>query len=359
VLGGMGRVFLEERRMNPFDLLLPRLEVGELEGLERTGDQGARAIAHHPRDLVACRNVVPMSRQRAPESPYDVVERVEQGTIEIKEHGMGTRKPHADIIESARLPRACRRAGEPTVEVLASLPSLCHPKGVSRAVLPNRREFALFATAATASLVAACRTHTPRVPTKPAPSSSTAALGTDLQAEILETEDGNILIDANDPQRGPRDAHAVLVVFSDFECPFCRDMALVLERLRKELPKRVRVVFKHLPIPSHTKARTAAVASQVVFLEAGSDAFWRFHDRCFAHPHDLELDHLSAWARDEGVKAESIAKRGPEADKIVAQHVALAERLGIRGTPRLYINARRVGGAYPYDQIREWVDDEL
>ena len=59
------------------------------------------------------------------------------------------------------------------------------------------------------------------------------------------------------------------------------------------------------------------------------------------------------------MKAGAIVARGPEAETIVKQHLALAERMGIRGTPRLYINARRVGGAYPYEQIREWVDDEI
>jgi protein-disulfide isomerase len=119
------------------------------------------------------------------------------------------------------------------------------------------------------------------------------------------------------------------------------------------------VVFKHLPIAAHALARDAAIAAQVVFLEAGSDAFWRFHDRCFAHPHDLDSATLASWAADEGVKAEAITKRGPEAEKIVVEHIALGERLGIRGTPRLYINSKQVSGAYPYEQIREWVDEEL
>lgn len=255
---------------------------------------------------------------------------------------MGTRQGHEGIIGT---------------EPLASHARACHPLHVSRIVRPTRREFALITGAA--ALLAACRTRTPRVPTRAAPSSSSAALGKDLGAELLDTEDGSIPIDANDPQRGPRDAYAVLVVFSDFQCPFCRDMATVLDQLRKDLPRRTRVVFKHLPIPAHANARAAAVAAEVVFLEAGSDAFWRFHDRCFAHPHDLTNDRLTAWARDEGVKADSIVARGPEADKVVAQHMALAERMGIRGTPRLYINARRVGGAYPYEQIREWVDEEI
>lgn len=250
---------------------------------------------------------------------------------------MGTREAHGRIIGP-----------------LASPPRACHPLGVS--AHPSRRDFVLFTGAL---LTAACRTRTPSIPTRAAPTTSSPALGKDLQGELLDTEDGVIPIDANDPQRGPRDAFAVLVVFSDFQCPFCRDMAGVLERLRNELPKKVRVVFKHLPIPSHPNARTAAVAAQVVFLEAGSDAFWRFHDRCFAHPHDLDSSRLATWARDEGVKAEAIASRGPEADTIVSQHMALAERMGIRGTPRLYINQRRVNGFYPYEQIREWVDEWL
>lgn len=227
---------------------------------------------------------------------------------------------------------------------------------MSSYVRPTRRELGLFATAV---LLGACRTRAPGIPTRPAPVSSSTALGRDLQGELLETIDGVIPIDQNDPQQGPRDAFAVLVVFSDFQCPFCRDMAKVLQRVRKELPSRVRLVFKHLPIPIHRDARSAALAAQVVFLEAGSDAFWRFHDRCFENPHDLDTAHLSKWAHDEGVKAEAIMERAPEAETIVKQHLALAERLGIRGTPRLYINQRRVGGAYPYEQIREWVDEVL
>ncbi|MBI2394585.1 MAG: DsbA family protein [Deltaproteobacteria bacterium] len=223
-------------------------------------------------------------------------------------------------------------------------------------LLPSRRQFALLATTA---LLSACRTKNPRVPTRPAPSSSSGALGSGAAGELLDTEDGTLPIDTHDPQRGPRTAHAVLVVFSDFQCPFCRDMANALERLHKERAGRVRVVFKHLPSPSHASARAAAIAAQAVFLEAGSDAFWRFHDRCFAHPRDLDSAHLAAWARDQGVQPAALAARAPEAEVVVKQHMALAARMGIRGTPRLYINARRVAGAYPYEQILEWVDDEL
>lgn len=207
--------------------------------------------------------------------------------------------------------------------------------------------------------IVGCRSRSPKVPTRAAAKSSTTALGPDLAAEILDTEDGEIRIDANDPQRGPRDATCVIVVFSDFQCPFCRDVAVTLDQLRKDLPKKVRIVFKHRPLPSHSNSRMAAVASQVVFLEGGSEAFWHFHDRCFAHPHDIDVSRLTAWAHEEGVKAEAIVDRGPEAERIVGQHIALADRLGVHGTPRLYINSRRVAGSVPYEQLRDWVDDEV
>src|SRR5258708_1011176 len=106
-------------------------------------------------------------------------------------------------------------------------------------------------------------------------------------------------------------------------------MADVLARIRKELAKDTRIVFKHLPTPMHYHAHAASVAAQVVFLEAGTDAFWRFHDRAFAHQRDIDESVLAAWAREEGVPAEAITERGAEAEKRVFEDVALAERLGI------------------------------
>ena len=221
-----------------------------------------------------------------------------------------------------------------------------------------RQLLSVSALIASASTVG-CGRKTPRVPTRPAPGSSTKALGGDTGGEILDTDDGAISIDAHDPQQGPTTAHCVVVVFSDFQCPFCKDIADVLRRIRTESPKDVRVVFKHLPTPMHYHARTAAIASQVVFLEAGSDAFWRFHDRAFAHQRDIDDSVLNAWARDEGILAEAITKRWPDAERRVSEDIALAERLGIHGTPHFYVNARSVAGAYPYENVRDWVDQEL
>jgi len=249
------------------------------------------------------------------------------------------------------------------------MPTVSHkkPRARSRRVSSNeevlssssRRDHlrAWLALASVPLVAAGCAHKSPHVPTHPEP--PRPGQTPDPSLEILDTDDGPIPIDALDPQKGPKEAHCVLVVFSDFQCPFCKDMAEVLTRLHADLPKDTRLVFKHLPTPMHYHARAAAVAAQVVFLEAGTDAFWRFHDRAFAHQHDIDEFVLTAWAREEGVRAEAITQRGAEAEKRVADDIALAERLGIHGTPHLYVNARSVAGAYPYEQIREWVNDEL
>jgi len=191
------------------------------------------------------------------------------------------------------------------------------------------------------------------------PAIPTRSIAGGRRREELDTQDGVVPIDADDPQQGPASAVCVLVVFSDFQCPFCREAALVLDRLRKELPDKTRVVFKHLPIPAHKDAQLAAVAAQVVWLEGGSEAFWRYHDRCFEHPHELTSKNLLAWAEELGVHPASIEKRAPEAQLRVEEDLALASRLEVSGTPRQYVNRRRVQGAYPYEQMRAWVGEEI
>jgi protein-disulfide isomerase len=121
----------------------------------------------------------------------------------------------------------------------------------------------------------------------------------------------------------------------------------------------VRVVFKHLPARMHRYAQAASLAAQIVFLEAGSAAFWRFHDRLFEHQSQIDDQHLTEWAAAEGVSADALVRRAPEAERRVRDDGEEAGRLGIQGTPHLYVNDRVVEGFYPYETMKPIVEGAL
>ena len=95
-----------------------------------------------------------------------------------------------------------------------------------------------------------------------------------------------------------------LVIFSDFECPYCREFAkTVRDNIPKQYPKDVRVVFEDFPLDSiHPWARAAAEDSHCVGSQS-VDAFWAYHDWIFAHATEIKADNLRdkvlAWAKDQ------------------------------------------------------------
>ena len=70
----------------------------------------------------------------------------------------------------------------------------------------------------------------------------------------------------DDPSWGSPTALVTLVLFSDYQCPFCTRVEPTLAALKKKYgPDKLRVVWKHFPLPFHKKAVPAHVASQTVF----------------------------------------------------------------------------------------------
>ena len=80
------------------------------------------------------------------------------------------------------------------------------------------------------------------------------------------------------PVRGKADAPVTLVVFSDFECPWCAKLEPLLAQLLAANADTVRVVFKHLPLPMHPQAEPAALAA-IAAQRQGK--FWEMHDALF------------------------------------------------------------------------------
>lgn len=162
------------------------------------------------------------------------------------------------------------------------------------------------------------------------------------------------------PVLGPADALVTIVVFSDFECPYCRGLARTLQKVRKKFGGDVRLVFKHAPLPFHARAEPAAQLALEAFGKGNHGRFWRLHDALFAAA-DLSEEELSDIAAASGLDAKAAAKAiashrhrtAIEADE------DLGASLGVEATPTSFVNGVRVEGALPVSELAAIVEREL
>jgi protein-disulfide isomerase len=164
-----------------------------------------------------------------------------------------------------------------------------------------------------------------------------------------------------DPMRGPADALVTLVVFSDFECPFCKRGKETFERLLAELPREVRLVWKDLPLPMHTNAEPAAELARFARASQGDRGFWKAHDLLYASQEslgDAAFRRIAgqlglSWAQAQAAIREAKFGASIQAD------VALSDRVVVEATPTTFVNGVKLVGAQPYERTRALVDAEL
>jgi protein-disulfide isomerase len=161
-----------------------------------------------------------------------------------------------------------------------------------------------------------------------------------------------------DHVRGERDAPLELVMFGDFQCPFCLGAQSSLRRVRERLGERLLFGFRHLPIPErHPLAPMAAEASEAA---AAQGRFWDYHDALYAIQPKLSRETMLEAARDLGLDADRIdaeLEAGAHRDR-VARDVASAEASGATGTPTFFVNGIRLYGAYDASSLVEALEEE-
>ncbi len=168
-------------------------------------------------------------------------------------------------------------------------------------------------------------------------------------------------VTAAQPSRGPADALVTMVVFSDFQCPFCSRLTPTIEQLLSAYPTQLRVVWRNLPLGFHVNAMPAAEAAMEAFAQRGDAGFWAMHDLLFENQRDLTRENLDRWAAQVGLDVPRfrVAMDGHVHQPAIEADAALAARIGARGTPNAFINGVQVTGAQPYDAFVTVVDAEL
>lgn len=160
------------------------------------------------------------------------------------------------------------------------------------------------------------------------------------------------------PTLGPADAPVTLVMFSDFQCPYCSRGDATVMALREAYDGKLRIVFKNFPLPFHPYARPAAVAA----ICAGAQGkFWPMHDRLFANQQALDDQALARYAKGVGVNVKkwTACLDGDKPGEVLSRDARLAEALGVSGTPTFFVNGHKLVGARPIDQFRQQIDAAL
>ena len=168
------------------------------------------------------------------------------------------------------------------------------------------------------------------------------------------------------PSFGAAGAPVVMVVFSDFQCPNCKEEAkLMRENLPAKFPTQVRLYFKDFPLEQiHPWAKPAAIAGRCVFRQSPT-AFWKYHDWIYEHqgevtPQNLK-DTVLNWAKTADIDLLQFGRcidtkaTEPEIDKEIAEGHALS----VEATPTTFVNGRRLVGNYPWANLEQIINGEL
>jgi len=158
--------------------------------------------------------------------------------------------------------------------------------------------------------------------------------------------------------KGPDTAKVTIVEWSDFQCPFCQRVNPTIDQITKKYGDKVRVAFKHNPLPMHNRAKPAAIAAEA----AGKQGkFWEMHDRLFENAKELTDENFVKWAEEIGLDVGKFKQdlADPELAKKVDAHQKQGMGLGARGTPAFFVNGRYLSGAQPTDAFKKLIDEEL
>jgi len=191
--------------------------------------------------------------------------------------------------------------------------------------------------------------------------------GHDITAAAFEggpwsDEAASVPVSSKDAMWGSRNAPVTLVMFSDYNCGFCKRVEGTIEELKQKYGQdKLRVIWKNFPLPMHTKAKPTHYGAEAVFQAKGSEAFWKYHAMAFENMREQTPENLAAWAAQAGVDKATFnkLKDDPKVKAKVEADIALGQKVGVRGTPAFYINGVFLSGAQPIDKFTAEIDKQL
>jgi protein-disulfide isomerase/uncharacterized membrane protein len=154
------------------------------------------------------------------------------------------------------------------------------------------------------------------------------------------------------PSQGPKGAPIVVVSYSDFMCPFCRDLAAALKNYLPTTSEQIKVQYKHFPLDlscntsiGQTMHPGACQLSLGGICAEQSGRFWEYHDKVFAQRWDRatreDVLRIGASVGLEGAKLGSCMDAAATKGLLV-RDIEEGSRVGVGSTPTIFVNGRKL-----------------
>jgi protein-disulfide isomerase len=153
-------------------------------------------------------------------------------------------------------------------------------------------------------------------------------------------------LSAEDHVDGLERAELELVMYGDFQCPYCTAAYPIVRRVRDQLAGRLLYAFRHFPLREvHPDAQRAAEAAEAA---AAQGAFWEMHDAMYESRGALGRDDLIHHATELGLESQRFTEEldsGVHAPRVQRDgDSGLAS--GVTGTPGFFVGGRLYGGSF-------------
>jgi protein-disulfide isomerase len=168
-----------------------------------------------------------------------------------------------------------------------------------------------------------------------------------------------VAVSAGDrPSRGPADARVTMIVWSDYECPYCAQLMPVLDTVMDRYRNTVRLVYRHFPLDNHRNATKAAEAADC----AGDQGrFWDMHALMFKNPKQLTPPDLQKHADTLQLDSRRFAEclQSSRFAKLWQEDRNAGAASGVSGTPTTFVNGRMLPGIVSVEALVQTIEEEL
>ena len=157
------------------------------------------------------------------------------------------------------------------------------------------------------------------------------------------------------PTLGKKDAKYQLVVFTDFQCPYCKKGNETIQTLKEEYGDDLLIIHKNYPLAFHDQAKPAAKAALAAHQQ---NKFFEYSELLFKNQNKLSNDLYIELAKDLKLDIGKFKKDmgSDEVQKLLDQDKKDATEVKVSSTPNFILNGVKIAGAYPLEYFEKIIE---